>query len=55
MAVHTVGHIRLDLDPVGMNLPREPLLQLAGGVLNDKALTIQLLADELIDFAVVRV
>ena len=23
MAVHTVGHIRLDLDPVGMNLPRE--------------------------------
>ena len=37
-----------------MNLPREPLLQLAGGFLNDKALTIQLLADELIDFAVVR-
>ena len=54
MAVHTVGHIRLDLDPVGMNLPREPLLQLAGGVLNDKALSIQLLTNELVDFAVVR-
>ena len=53
MAVHTVGHIRLDLDPVGMNLPREPLLQLAGGVLNDKALAIQLLTTELVDFAVV--